>query len=148
MTGNAEDAADLTQDAFVRAYSALGRFRIGSNFSTWLFAIANNACIDLARSRRRRGDTSLDDEIDDGREPADRGATPEQHVTRADQAARVQAAVEALPEKYRAVVIMRHLQDMPVEEIGRVLSLPTGTVKTHLFRGRELLRRRLVGVAE
>jgi RNA polymerase sigma-70 factor, ECF subfamily len=148
MAGNGEDANDLTQDTFVRAYGALARFRPGSNFSTWLFAIANNACIDLVRTRQRRGDVSLDFEVEEGREPADKRPQPDVEVARGDQAARVQAAVQTLPDKYRAVVVMRHLQDMPVEEIGRIMGLPVGTVKTHLFRGRELLRRRLTGVVE
>jgi len=145
MIGNAEDAGDLVQETFLRAYSALPTFRQDASFLTWLYKIASNLCIDHLRSRKTRSALSLDVEVEEGREPAadSRSCGPEECAVRGSIQEIVQHEVLNLPEKYRLVVVMRHLQDMSVEEIARVLEIPTGTVKTHLFRGRDLLRSRL-----
>ena len=150
MLGNAEDAGDLVQDTFIRAYGALSSFRQDASFLTWLYKIASNLCIDLMRSRKAKGALSLNVELEEGREPAAdaRTSNPEDAAVRDAVKNVVQQAVHCLPEKYRVVVVMRHLQDMSVEDIARVLDLPTGTVKTHLFRGREMLRERLKPVLE
>lgn len=150
MLGNAEDAGDLVQDTFLRAYGALASFRQDASFLTWLYKIASNLCIDQLRSRKAKGTLSLEVELDEGREPADaaRGLMPEECAVRGAVQDIVQQAVMNLPERYRVVVVMRHLQDMSVDEIARALDLPTGTVKTHLFRAREMLRGRLGSVLE
>jgi RNA polymerase sigma-70 factor (ECF subfamily) len=141
MLGNAEDAGDLVQETFIRAYNALPSFRQDASFLTWLYKIA----IDQLRSRKAKGALSLNVELEEGREPAadPRASAPEETVVREAVQDIVQDAVLTLPEKYRIVVVMRHLQDMSVDEIARVLDMPTGTVKTHLFRAREMLRERL-----
>ncbi len=145
MLGNAEDAGDLVQDTFLRAYSALASFRQDASFLTWLYKITSNLCIDNLRSRKSRSALSLDAEMEEGREPAasHRQASPEDTVIRDAVKDVVHHAILNLPEKYRAVVVMRHLQEMSVEDIAVTLDLPTGTVKTHLFRAREMLRERL-----
>ena len=145
MLGNAEDAGDLVQDTFLRAYSALASFRQDASFLTWLYKITSNLCIDHLRSRKSRSALSLDAEMEEGREPAasHRQASPEDTVVRDAVKDVVHHAILNLPEKYRAVVVMRHLQKMSVEDIAVTLDLPTGTVKTHLFRAREMLRERL-----
>lgn len=150
MLGNAEDAGDLVQDTFLRAYGALASFRQDASFLTWLYKIASNLCIDQLRSRKAKSTLSLDVELEEGREPAAdiRSCGPEEAAVRGSVQDVVQKAVLNLPEKYRAVVVMRHLQDMSVDEIARVLDLPTGTVKTHLFRARDMLRGRLRPVLE
>ncbi len=150
MLGNAEDAGDLVQDTFLRAYGALSSFRQDASFLTWLYKIASNLCIDQLRSRKTKSTLSLEVELEEGREPsADmRSCSPEEAAIRGSVQEVVHNAVLNLPDKYRAVVVMRHLQDMSVEEIARVLELPTGTVKTHLFRAREMLRGRLRPVLE
>jgi RNA polymerase sigma-70 factor (ECF subfamily) len=150
MLGNAEDAGDLVQDTFLRAYGALASFRQDASFLTWLYKIASNLCIDQLRSRKAKGALSLDVELEEGREPAAdaRTSAPEDAAVRDAVQDVVQRAIMNLPEKYRAVVVMRHLQDMSVDEIARALDLPTGTVKTHLFRAREMLRGRLRSVLE
>ncbi len=148
MTGSPEDASDLTQETFVRAYTALGSFRQDASFLTWLYKITSNLCIDQLRSRKAKGALSLDVELAEGREPAEtcRSLAPEDAAVRGAVQEIVQRAVLNLPEKYRLVVVMRHLQDMSVDEIARTLELPTGTVKTHLFRARDMLRERLCPV--
>jgi len=150
MLGNAEDAGDLVQDTFLRAYGALASFRQDASFLTWLYKIASNLCIDQLRSRKAKSTLSLEVELEEGREPAAdlRSSGPEEAAVRGSVAEVVQRAILNLPEKYRAVVVMRHLHDMSVDEIARVLELPTGTVKTHLFRAREMLRGRLRPVLE
>lgn len=149
MIGSAEDASDLVQETFLRAYGALGTFRQDASFLTWLYKIASNLCIDLMRSRRSRGTLSLDAELEDGREPsADRSFSPEETAVRGAVSEVVHKAVMNLPERYRVVVVMRHLHGMSIDEIAEQLELPSGTVKTHLFRAREMLRERLRPVLE
>jgi RNA polymerase sigma-70 factor, ECF subfamily len=150
MLGNAEDAGDLVQETFLRAYGALASFRQDASFLTWLYKIASNLCIDQLRSRKSKSALSLNVELDEGREPSadSRDCGPEDRALRGAVQDVVQHAVMNLPERYRVVVVMRHLQDMSVEEIARVLDLPSGTVKTHLFRAREMLRGRLAPVLE
>ena len=145
MLGNAEDAGDLVQETFLRAYNALGTFRQDASFLTWLYKIASNLCIDQLRSRKAKNALSLDVEIAEGREPSgdSRANGPEEAAVRDSVSEVVQRAIKNLPERYRVVVVMRHLQDMSVDEIARSLNMPTGTVKTHLFRAREMLRERL-----
>src|ERR1051325_3053990 len=119
MLGNAEDAGDLVQDTFLRAYGALSSFRLDASFLTWLYKIASNLCIDQMRSRKSKGALSLDFEIEEGREPmADRSFSPEDRVVRGAVADIVDREVMNLPEKYRIVVIKRHLLGMSIEEIA------------------------------
>ena len=150
MLGNAEDAGDLVQETFLGDYGALGSFLQGASFLTRSYKIASNLCIDQLRSRKARGTLSLDVELEEGREPAAdaRSSAPEDRAVREAVQEVVHRAILNLPEKYRVVVIMRHLQDMSVDEIARVLDMPTGTVKTHLFRARDMLRGRLRAVLE
>ncbi|MGA2759643.1 MAG: sigma-70 family RNA polymerase sigma factor [Candidatus Cybelea sp.] len=139
MLHNVEDARDATQEAFFKAFRSLRTFRAGAKFSTWIFAIAYHACCD--RLARRKHDSS--DELPDRADPA-RG--PEQEAIALDEASRLRRAIDSLPEKYRAVVTLFHLQGRQYEEIASVLGLPMGTVKTHLFRAKEQLRRLLDGM--
>jgi RNA polymerase sigma-70 factor (ECF subfamily) len=139
MLHNVEDARDATQEAFFKAFRSLRTFRAGAKFSTLIFAISYHACCD--RLARRKHDAS--DELPDRADPA-RG--PEQQAIALDEASRLRRAIDALPEKYRAVVTLFHLQGRQYEEIASVLGLPLGTVKTHLFRAKEQLRRLLDGM--
>lgn len=150
MLGNAEDSGDLVQETFLRAYSALSKFRQDASFLTWLYKIASNLCIDQLRSRRSKSALSLDVELEEGREPAAdaRSSSPEECAIREVTNDILHKEIINLPEKYRAVVVLRHLQDMSVEEISDSLQIPTGTVKTHLFRAREMLRVRLRSALE
>jgi len=131
-----EEARDATQEAFFKAYRSLRTFRPGAKFSTWIFAITYHGCCDRLARRKRYSNDELP-------ERADSGPGPEQTAIALDEAARLRAAIEALPEKYRTVVTLYHLQGRQYEEIAEVLGLPMGTVKTHLFRAKEHLRRLL-----
>jgi RNA polymerase sigma-70 factor, ECF subfamily len=146
MVGNADDACDVTQEAFVRAYRHIGSFRLGEPFLPWLYRIAHNLCVD--HLRRKPGTLSLDVEIDEGREPGDYAAGPEECVQASEMRRLIQAAIDDLPPKYRAAMMLRHNQGMSLEEIAEALSLPLNTVKVHLHRARVHLRDRLEGVME
>jgi RNA polymerase sigma-70 factor (ECF subfamily) len=133
-----EEARDATQEAFFKAFRSLRTFRPGSKFSTWIFAITYHACCDRLNRRKRYASEELPDR-------ADGAPGPEAQVVALDEASRLRAAIDALPEKYRTVVTLFHLQGKQYEEIATVLGLPMGTVKTHLFRAKEQLRRLLSG---
>jgi RNA polymerase sigma-70 factor (ECF subfamily) len=130
------EAEDATQEAFFKAYRALQSFRPGAKFSTWIFTICYRLCCDrLARRKRLSGDELPD--------RADPGAGPALLAERNDEARRLRAAIDLLPEKYRTVITLYHLQGKQYDEIASVLNLPLGTVKTHLFRAKEQLRKAL-----
>ena len=130
------EAQDATQEAFFKAYRALGSFRPGAKFSTWIFTICYRLCCDRLAKRKRFSGDELPDR-------ADPSAGPAALAERNDEALRLRAAIDALPEKYRAVITLYHLQGRQYEEIASVLNLPLGTVKTHLFRAKEQLRKAL-----
>lgn len=137
---NVEEARDATQEAFFKAYRSLRTFKPGAKFSTWIFAIAYHACCDrLARNKRYSNE-----EMPDKADPA---PGPEREAIALDEARRLRAAIDSLPEKYRTVITLYHLQGKQYEEIADVLGLPLGTVKTHLFRAKEHLRK-LLSAAE
>ena len=133
-----EEARDATQEAFFKAYRSLRTFKPGAKFSTWIFAIAYHACCDRLNRRKRYSNEELPDR-------ADATPGPEAQAIALDEATRLRAAIDQLPEKYRAVITLYHLQGRQYEEIAQVLDLPMGTVKTHLFRAKEQLRRLLAG---
>jgi RNA polymerase sigma-70 factor, ECF subfamily len=134
-----DEARDVTQEAFFKAFRSLRTFKPGAKFSTWIFAIAYHACCDRLNRRKR----FTGDELPDA---ADVTPGPEQQAIALDDAKRLRAAIDALPEKYRTVITLYHLQGKQYEEIAQVLGLPMGTVKTHLFRAKEHLRRLLSGM--
>jgi RNA polymerase sigma-70 factor (ECF subfamily) len=128
-----EEAKDAAQEAWIKAYRALASFRPGAKFATWIFTICYRVCCDRLAKRKRFS----------GEEPpdfADPAAGPEGTFVAAEDATRLRAAIAALPEKYRVVITLFHLQGKQYDEIAAVLGLPLGTVKTHLFRAKDLLR--------
>jgi RNA polymerase sigma-70 factor, ECF subfamily len=140
MTGDNVEAYDLTQEAFLRCYAALPSFNPSLRFAPWLYRIATNLCINFLQSSRvRKG--GADPEL--ALQMPDRGKLPDSLYEEKEQRLRIHAAILNLPAKYRAVVILRHMQDKTYEEIATILELPLNTVRTHLFRAREMLRRRL-----
>lgn len=140
-----EEARDATQEAFFKAYRSLRTFKPGGKFSTWIFAIAYHACCDRLGRRKRYSNEELPDR-------ADSAPGPEHQAIAGEEARRLRAAIDALPERYRTVVTLYHLQGRQYDEIAKVLGIPMGTVKTHLFRAKEQLRRLLsedtAGVSE
>ncbi len=133
---DSEEARDVAQEAFFKAFRSLRTFRPGAKFSTWIFSITYHACCDRLGRRKRYSGEELPDR-------ADPGAGPEQVAIAGDEALRLRAAIARLPEKYRSVITLYHLQSRQYDEIAQVLEIPIGTVKTHLFRAKEQLRRML-----
>ncbi|HUG53082.1 MAG TPA: sigma-70 family RNA polymerase sigma factor [Vicinamibacteria bacterium] len=144
LVGNHEEARDLSQEAFLKAYRALGTFKKEARFSSWLYQIAVNASRDRLRRRRRRNDLSLDD-IEEGSEPALRDAGPSalDLVEWSDVSKVVAAAMAMLPEEQREVVILKEYEGLTFPEIAEALDVPLSTVKTRLYRGLGQLRVRL-----
>ena len=143
MTGNAEDAADMTQEAFIKAYNSLQSFRGDSKFSVWLYRIANNVCLDFLRSRSRKPTVSLSVEDDEGEEAqldvADESQSPELLLERRLTRDAVRRGLEALPPDYKQVLLLREIQGLSYEEIAAALSIEVGTVKSRIFRARKRL---------
>lgn len=145
MLRDPEEASEATQEVFLSAWQGLRSFREEARFSTWLYRIAYRHCLKVAESRRR--DDAARAEL---AAEATRAQRPEVVMSSAlarDAEAQVREAVRAeialLPPKYRAALILRHIQDLSYEEIADVMRAPIGTVKTHLFRARALLKERL-----
>ena len=150
VNGDREEAEDVTQETFIKAYRSLDSFRGQASFSTWLYKIATNLCIDRARGKKRRPQQafSLDEPMDKdeekgGREIPDSRYEPGQDVERDEMRRVVRETVAEMPEKMRQVLILCDLQGKPYEEIAQMLDVPLGTVKSRLFHARADLARRL-----
>ena len=140
MCGNAEDAAEAAQDAFLALWRGLDGFREDAALSTWLYRLASNACIDLLRRGKRTVDgVSLDDE-DVHIEVRDRAPTPQEHMERQETQRLVSEGLSALPEDYRQVLVLRELEQLSYAEIAEATALELGTVKSRINRARTLLR--------
>lgn len=149
MVGNGEDVEDLTQEAFIKAFNSLPSFNDEFAFSTWLYKIATNNCIDYLRKRKLKT-FSIDrprhsEDGDQQYEIPDDSHIPDSDILQNQQTMTIQSAIEQLPEKYRVVIVMRHQEEKSYEEIAEELDLPLGTVKAHIFRAREMLYRALRG---
>lgn len=145
MAGNADDAADLTQEIFLKLYRSIGQFRYRSKFSTWLCSLAANSCRDGMRKLGRRRDRErlcLDDGPDEGAtyEPVDPGDRPDRVIERREKQATIERAIGKLPEAFRSVIILRDLQGMTYDEIAEALACSIGTVKSRLARARMRVR--------
>lgn len=142
---NKEQVEDLTQEAFVKAFGSLKKFNEEYAFSTWLYKIATNSSIDYIRKRKL--DTfSIDkpiamEESEYSFELPDTTYQPDKHIIQHQRSSLIEEAISTLPEKYRRVIILRHTEERDYAEIAKMLKLPIGTVKAHIFRARELLNK-------
>jgi RNA polymerase sigma factor (sigma-70 family) len=147
MIRNKEDVQDLTQEAFIKAFNSLEKFDKQFSFSTWLFKIATNNCIDYLRKKKLHT-FSIDKEIgtddDDYQfEIPDTETIPDKNILDKERKKILEEAIENLPNKYKSVILLRHRDEKDYEEIAKKLKIPLGTVKAHIFRGRELLNKYL-----
>jgi RNA polymerase sigma factor (sigma-70 family) len=147
MIHDREQVEDLTQEAFIKAFASLGSFNDEYAFSTWLYKIATNNCIDYIRKRKLQT-FSIDKPIeardsDFTFELSDDSYEADKELISGQRARLLTQAIETLPEKYRKVIHLRHVEERSYEEIARQLRLPIGTVKAHIFRARELLYKQL-----
>ena len=139
MVANTEDAKDITQDAFVKAYRQLATFDPQYRFFSWLYRIQINECLNLLRSRRPFD--ALGDEV------ADEG-TPFDSTVQTERRAQIAAALERLTPEYRAVVVLRHFAGQSYGEIADALGIPEKTVKSRLYSARQRLGEMLLGWQE
>ncbi len=148
MINNADDAEDLTQEAFAKAFNSIHKFDFKYAFSTWLFRIATNNCIDFIRKKRIQTvsiDTSYSD--DDGNNMTfdikDPSLSPDGIMLKKQRKEYLRKAINNLPNKYKKLVELRYFKEFSYDEVARELELPLGTVKAQLFRARELLSQEL-----
>lgn len=140
MCGNAYDADEAAQEAFVAAWRALPNFRGDAKFSTWLYRLTTNAAIDVMR-REKRHQTVGDGEMVDLADDAD---SPQETVERTEQQEAMQKALATLSEEYREVLLLRYMEELDYAEIAEVLQLPSGTVKSRINRAKAALKTALL----
>ncbi len=151
MTANEQDAEDVVQETFLRAFRQLKRFESRSSFSTWLYRIAVNCSLDFIRKRRRHDEHHTPDspsEEETMHEVMDGRPTAERLVFSAEVQKRVDSVLSSLGPKERAAFSLRHFEGMSIEEIGSVLGLRDSATKNSIFRAVQKLRRELQPVAD
>jgi RNA polymerase sigma-70 factor (ECF subfamily) len=139
LVGNAHDAEDIAQTAFLKSFRSLDSYELARPFQSWLFAIAHHAALDFLRARKV--DLSLDHD-EAPLEPADAADGPERLAESSLDGALVERLIAALPPLYREALLLRHVEGLSVVDVAAALGLPEGTVKIRLFRARELMRRK------
>lgn len=144
-SGSPEDAADIVQEVFLRAWRSIESFRGDSGFSTWLFRITMNMCVDFARHKHTQPQTqSIVDEEENERQVPDTAPTPEEHLENRELGRELAAALEEISEEHRRIVLLRDVSGMSYTEIADVLEISEGTVKSRLSRARITLRKVLL----
>jgi len=140
MLSNREDAQDLTQDVFLCVWEKMGQFQFKSRFSTWLYRIVTNLCINEKNRQRRR--QTVPTEIDDTQAwtPVDH-ATPEKEALKNERQQMLQAALAQLKGEYRTILVLREMEDMAYDELAKVLGCSIGRVKSRLHEARMELRK-------
>lgn len=146
MVGNPDDAADLTQEAFIKVWRALDGFQFESSFSTWLYRLASNTCLDFLRASKRRPLVPLTVTDDDGEtitlDVPDKAPLPEEVVLAAEAQDSLDEALAALDEGQRQIIALRVVNDLSYAEIAEILEIKEGTVKSRLARARDCLRKK------
>ena len=146
MSANPDDALDLSQEAFLRAWRSLGQYQFEASFSTWLFRLTSNICIDFLRRKKRRQETSLTESYDDSDEGAelsvpDAQPGPEQQAMTNETKIELARAMEQLSPEHREILQLRVIEDLQYEQIADILGVRVGTVKSRLARARLSFRK-------
>jgi RNA polymerase sigma-70 factor (ECF subfamily) len=144
MVRNRDEATDLAQEAFIKTFSSLDRYNPAYAFSSWLFKITSNLCIDYLR-KRRISTFAMDEPVESEKGEFTRqyespDPTPDETFSRNETMQKLDAGIAALPEHYRIMLVLRHQEDMSYEEIAESLAIPLGTVKARIHRAREMLK--------
>lgn len=146
-THDHEEARDLTQEIFIKLYNNLGSYKSKASFSTWLYRIAVNRCIDWTRKKKLPTVSTIydgnDEETDIYDTIADSGGGPEETLINLENRAYVRKVVEELPEIYKTVIILYYFEDFSPREISDITDIPKRTIETRLYRGKNLLKLRL-----
>ena len=148
LTGNRDDAEDLTQEAYLRAYRSFGTYNRQMPFENWFFRILSNLFIDILRRKPKQKPLSLDQSLNDEEngeslllQIPDENANPERNLMDQVMDERLQTALAALPEVFRVAVLLCDVEGKSYEEIGEIMESSIGTVRSRIHRGRTLLRR-------
>ncbi len=142
MMGERQQAEDMTQEAFIRAHERLHTFEEDRPFGPWIRRVAANLCLNELK-RPHAPSVPLEDELDQPQRP--QAILPEQALIIHDRQQAIRSAILALPAHYRAVIELRHFQELSYADIGEALGLPLSDVKSHLYRARKQLAERLEG---
>ena len=154
ILGNEADAYDAAQDTFIKVYKNLEKFKGNSSFSTWVYRITSNVCLDIIRKNKNKKNTvSIDKEIefDDSDatfEIEDRNADTEEKILEKERSEALHKALSRLNPEQREILVLREFQNLSYDEIAKVLDLNVGTVKSRISRGRERLREKLKKIPE
>jgi RNA polymerase sigma-70 factor (ECF subfamily) len=143
MLGQYEEANEVTQETFLAAWQGLPGFRGDARFSTWLYRIAYNCALKQLEQRKRDHALHLAIQVEQADQRGDNDERVGAEIEAHDRQRIVREHLSNLPAKYRIVLVLRHLQEMTYEEMAEILTMPIGTIKTHLFRARNLLKERL-----
>jgi RNA polymerase sigma-70 factor (ECF subfamily) len=143
MLQDYEEASEITQEAFLAAWLGLPSFRGEARFATWLYRIAYHCALKQLEWRKRERSLQAAIEAEQILEEVNKQKQAEDSLELRARQAMVREQMEELPARYRSVLILRHLQEMTYEEMADILTIPIGTIKTHLFRARYLLKERL-----
>lgn len=144
MVRNRDEATDLAQESFIKVFASLDRYNPAYAFSSWLFKITSNLCIDHLR-KRRIITFAMDEPVESEKGEFTRqyvapDPTPDESFSRNEKMQKLDAGIAALPEHYRIMLVLRHQEDMSYEEIAESLAIPLGTVKARIHRAREMLK--------
>jgi RNA polymerase sigma-70 factor, ECF subfamily len=148
LTGNEQDAEDVVQEAFLKAYSNFSRFDSRASFATWIHRIASNCAIDLLRRKSRRMGWGGSDGALDAEDLASRTPGPDSRAQGVETERQIAEALDALSPNERAAFVLRHVEGLSAEEIGKALSIRTNAAKQTVFRAVHKLRRRLSPLVE
>lgn len=153
MMNHSEDARDISQEVFLKAYRSLAQFDERAAFSTWLYRITHNTCIDEMRKRKGKQSYSLEEELEneDGtmqRQVADAGDTPEKRLLREEKKSEILRALDTLSAEHKAAIVLRDIKGLSYEEIAEILELSLGTVKSRISRARNQLKTEIIKIRE
>lgn len=140
FVGNRDDALELAQEAFARAYKAMDRFDASLPFYPWLYRIIKNTCLNHLKKRNRRGEVSLQAMQDSGFDVASHHEAADNSLHRSDLRTKLASALDQLPDDHREILILRHFQELSYKEIAECLGIPQGTVMSRLHAARKNLR--------
>ncbi len=149
MISDFDSAMELSQDVFIKVYNSLDKYNPSFKFTTWIHRIASNATIDWMRKKKIDAYSLDGNDNDDmpslGQQLPAKDLSPLQNLEMGQLQARIENAIDELPFIYKQLIILRHINELSYEEISTAVSLPLGTVKNRIFRGREMLKAKLNG---
>lgn len=141
FVGNREDALEMAQESFVKAYRAIQRFDLRMPFYPWLYRIVKNTCLNHIKKRKRRGESSLDRMMESGRDFATSKVGPEAKAVISELGGAIRTGLEQISEQHREIIVLRHVHEKSYAEIAECLGIPQGTVMSRLHGARKSLRK-------